>query len=150
MFSAATLDVLCVQNLNAPVTALLHTPSSKAYMLLDAQARVRYLSADALAPWEQSADGAAARTLREVESRIAELYLGVAQAAPNNTEDVDMEDGDVVVRREELARVWDEVPTYAMGPVEEAFDRVYELFAKKTLETRGEGNGEMMAIEEAM
>lgn len=124
--------------LTAYVAALNPVGGGKGYMLLDAEARVQYLNPpNAMVESSEGAVGGGAAAIigpEEIERRLEELYLGAGKKAAKKIveeADVDMQDAETegaVVQRQVLESVFDEVPTYAAGPVSEMFDKVFELF----------------------
>lgn len=161
IFRAATAAPVHVQDIGlAPITALKSSEGGKGYMVLDAEANIQYIS-PTLAPHVsavhhasgiqfslQDEDGAASGGLSSV-------YLTNDQTTPDEMEpireDVDVDgegdDGvvDRVVSREALESIFDAVPSYAAGSVEEAFEKVLGLFAKKPLgsdDNDAQGSGE--------
>ncbi|TGZ83749.1 WD40 repeat-like protein [Ascodesmis nigricans] len=135
------------------VAALKPVPAGKGFMLLDVNARVQFLSPPGVAIDAEYA-GAATTVIgpEDIEKRLEELYLGSWKplkktTAPEQDQDVDMmdvddDDGAPVVARQRLEEIFDEVPTYASGPVLDQFERVFDLFmvaASKVNEPENEG-----------
>jgi NET1-associated nuclear protein 1 (U3 small nucleolar RNA-associated protein 17) len=135
----------------AAVTALKSSEGGKGYMALDAEARIQYIS-PVLAPHVSVAQQASSAefSLEDADVEVATGLSGVymtngddASPSDNDEEmeavdadgDEEEEDGvvDRVVPREALESVFDAVPAYAAGSVEEAFEKVLALFVKKPL-----------------
>lgn len=135
----------------AAVAALKSSEGGKGYMALDAEARIQYIS-PVLAPHVSVAQQASSAEFSledndvEVATGLSGVYMTNGGAASPSDHDEEMEvvdaeeeeeeeDGvvDRVVPREALESVFDAVPAYAAGSVEEAFEKVLALFVKKPL-----------------
>ncbi|KAI5853003.1 WD40-repeat-containing domain protein [Morchella snyderi] len=145
----------------AAVTALKSSEGGKGYMALDAEARIQYIS-PVLAPHVSVAQQASSAEFSledndvEVATGLSGVYMTNGNGAPPSGSDEEMEavdiDGDEeeeeeeeedgvvdrVVPREALENVFDAVPAYAAGSVEEAFEKVLALFVKKPLGADGD------------
>lgn len=156
IFNAATAAPAHVQEIGLiPVTALKSSDGGKGYMILDAEAKVQYIS-PILAPHVSVAHQASGgefslqdddETVGGIGSGLSGVYLtkaydgGEEEPTPIDQEEGEDDDGvvDRIVPREALESVFDAVPSYAAGSVEEAFGKVLALFAKKPLSVEDDG-----------
>lgn len=157
IFNATSAAPVHVQDISlVPIAALKSSEGGKGYMILDAEAKVQYIS-PVLAPHISVAHKASSGEFSleddEGDGGVGEMLSGVyltsgTSASDDNddelgttAEDMDEEDGDGVVdrvvSREALESIFDAVPSYAAGSVEEAFEKVLDLFAKKPLNDGG-------------
>lgn len=158
IFNATTAAPTHVQDIGlAPIAALKSSDAGKGYMILDAEAKVQYIS-PTLAPHvsitHQASRGEFSlqdddETVGGIGSGLSGVYLtNVTTSADGEEEPVAMDqdegeddDGvvDRIVPREALESIFDVVPSYAAGSMEEAFGKVLALFAKKPLSMDGDG-----------
>lgn len=139
----------------SPIMALKASGTGKGYISLDSQARARWLS-PVLAPHESAAQQTAegGELEEEVEGENAGgvlsggYLLNGVTAKPNGDLTMHDEDDDEivdrVVPRQALESIFGAVPSYATGSLEEAYEKVLALFAKKPLgdeESEEEENG---------
>jgi NET1-associated nuclear protein 1 (U3 small nucleolar RNA-associated protein 17) len=145
IFKHENPEPIHIETLGMPVAALLTTGGGKGYMFLDTQARVQYLS-PIQTPHFSLALASRGQVEVEVEeqSKLAEAYSSIskgdivqANATRNEEED---DDGVVekVIPREALENVFGDVPAYSQRPLEEAFEGVLDLFAKRPLDDSDE------------
>lgn len=156
IFNATTAAPAHIQDIGlASVTALKSSDGGKGYMILDAEAKVQYIS-PILAPHVSVAHQASRKefslqdddeTVGGIGSGLSGVYLtnaydgGEEEPTPMDQEEGEDDDGvvDRIVPREALESVFDAVPSYAAGSVEEAFGKVLALYAKKPLSVDDDG-----------
>lgn len=132
------------------ITALKSSEGGKGYMVLDSEAKVQYIS-PILAPHVSVAHQASGgefslqgddEAVGGIGSGLSSVYLtNVTTTSDSEGEpitmdqDEDEDDGvvDRVVPREALESIFDAAPSYTAGLVEEMFEKVLTLFAKKPL-----------------
>lgn len=164
IFSATTAAPTHVQDIGLVfITALKSSEGGKGYMILDAEAKVQYIS-PILAPHVSAAHQASGggfslqddETVDGIGNGLSSVYLSNVATASGDEEgepvsmdqdEVEDDDGvvDRVVPKEALESIFDAIPSYAAGSVEEAFMKVLGLFVKKPLGVDGndsQGSGD--------
>lgn len=152
IFDTTNAAPIHVQDIGlAPITAL-KSSGGKGYMVLDAEAKVQYIS-PTLAPHVSVAHQASGgefslqdddETFGGIGSGLSSVYLTNVAISSDNKEGESItmdqyegedDDGvvDRVVPREALESIFDAIPSYTAGSVEEAFGKVLALFTKKPL-----------------
>ncbi|KAL7269597.1 NET1-associated nuclear protein 1 [Rhizina undulata] len=138
VFSTKTSVPIHVEEVSALVVALKAAGAGKGYLILDSQARIQYLS-PVLAPHVTVVAASEGEfSLEDEEEEVTGAYSGLLMAVQDEEKEKKEEDEgegvvERVVPRERLEEVFAETPSWGMGSVEAAFDRVLGLFAKRPL-----------------